>query len=98
MRTQIRKVGNSAGVVIPALMLKEAHAEIGTIIELTVKEGVFLAKPILNSRKRVARSSVTLESLIKGYVRFEEEIFSIPTSREVIEDGDSPGSEKRGHP
>ncbi|MDU8350960.1 AbrB/MazE/SpoVT family DNA-binding domain-containing protein [Pseudomonas syringae pv. actinidiae] len=71
MRTQIRRVGNSAGLVIPAIMLKEANVKIGTEIDLTVKDGSFVASPI---RKRGPRSSLTLESLIANYVRFEGEI------------------------
>lgn len=86
MRTQIRRVGNSAGVVIPAVMLKEANVEVGTRIELTVVDGVFVAKPIIETRRRVARSTLTLDSLIANYVRFEDEVFSKPTDREVIHD------------
>lgn len=90
MRTQIRKVGNSAGVVIPALMLKEVNAEVGTVIELTIRDGAFMARPVIEQRKRVARSTMTLDKLIRGYIRHEDELFSKPTTREVITDGNSP--------
>ncbi len=86
MKTQIRRVGNSAGVVIPAIMLKEARVEVGTSIELTVSEGVFIAKPIFEEKRRTARSNITLDKLINSYVRFEDELFSKPTDREVIND------------
>lgn len=85
MRTQIRKVGNSAGVVIPALMLKEVNAEVGTTIELSIKDGAFIAKPIV-IKQRTARSAITLDSLIANYIRFEDEVFTNPTTREVIKD------------
>lgn len=71
MRTQIRRVGNSAGIVIPAIMLKEANVKIGSDIDLTIKDGGFLAMPIRNQR---ARSTLTLDALIANYVRFEDEV------------------------
>ncbi|WP_162887059.1 AbrB/MazE/SpoVT family DNA-binding domain-containing protein [Pseudomonas syringae] len=84
MRTQIRRVGNSAGVVIPAMMLKEVNVEVGTSIDLTVVNGVFIAKPVIETRKRSTRSSITLESLISNYIRFEDEVFLNSTEQEVI--------------
>ncbi|WP_295514934.1 AbrB/MazE/SpoVT family DNA-binding domain-containing protein [uncultured Pseudomonas sp.] len=86
MKTQIRRVGNSAGVVIPAIMLKEAKVEVGTSIELTVSEGVFIAKPIFEEKKSSARSKINLDMLINSYVRFEDEVFAKPIDREVIND------------
>lgn len=96
MRTQIRKVGNSAGVVIPALMLKEVNAEVGTTIELTVRDGAFIAKPVRIPRRKAVRSSITLSSLIANYVRLEDELFIKPTTREVITDEYPIESAERG--
>lgn len=95
MRTQIRRVGNSAGVVIPAVMLKEVNVEVGTSIELTVLDGAFVARPIIEKQRRVARSTLTLGALIANYVRFEDEVFSKPTDREVIHDNHA--TEQRQH-
>ncbi len=94
MRTQIRRVGNSAGLVIPAILLKEVNVEIGTVIDLTVRDGYFVAKPI---RERGAyRSSLTLENLIANYVRLEDELFINPTRNEVIENEQTDNSSRRG--
>jgi antitoxin component of MazEF toxin-antitoxin module len=76
MRTTIRRIGNSAGFVIPAAMLKEANSKVGTAIDLSVVNGAFVAIPIIAVRRRTSRSSITLESLISNYIRFEDEIFA----------------------
>jgi antitoxin component of MazEF toxin-antitoxin module len=78
-------VGNSAGFVIPAILLKEVNVEIGTVIDLTVRDGYFVATPI---RSRVGpRSTLTLSRLIANYVRHDDELFTNPTGNEVIKDG-----------
>ena len=94
MRTQIRRVGNSAGFVIPAILLKEVNVEIGTVIDLIVKDGYFVAKPIRD--RGLPRSSLTLEGLIANYVRLEDELFINPTRSEKIENEETNNSSRRG--
>ena len=44
MQISIRKIGNSKGVIIPASVIEQLN--IGTTVELQVKEGVLLLRPV----------------------------------------------------
>lgn len=93
MRTQIRRVGNSAGFVIPAILLREVNVEIGTAIDLTVRDGYFIATPIRDKGR--PRSDLTLNSLIANYVRHEDELFINPIGNEVINDDNNTEQPRR---
>ena len=45
MRTALRKMGNSTGMIVPKAILRQAGVEAGTDLELTVVEGAIMAKP-----------------------------------------------------
>lgn len=46
MRTSIRRMGNSAGVIIPKPMLGEIGASSGDDIEMSVQDGRIILMPI----------------------------------------------------
>ncbi|MDP3008209.1 MAG: AbrB/MazE/SpoVT family DNA-binding domain-containing protein [Methylococcales bacterium] len=46
METNIRKWGNSAGVVIPQNVLKECNLNIGDAVDITIDNGVIIIKPV----------------------------------------------------
>jgi len=49
MRTHLRKIGNSRGVIIPAALLKECG--IDDELELSLEEGALVIKPIKPKRE-----------------------------------------------
>ena len=46
MRTALRKLGNSSGVIIPKSILAEVGIDIGDTIDLTLEEGRIVMAPI----------------------------------------------------
>jgi len=46
METNIRKWGNSAGVVIPQNVLKECNLNIGDAVDITIDNGVIIIKQV----------------------------------------------------
>ena len=46
MRTSLRKLGNSVGVIIPRPILQEIGAETGVQVELTVENGRVVISPV----------------------------------------------------
>lgn len=46
MRTVLRKLGNSSGVIIPKSMLAEVGIDIGDTIDLTLEEGCIVMVPL----------------------------------------------------
>jgi antitoxin MazE len=53
MLTKIQKWGNSLGLRIPRSFAKEAHVEAGAKVDLTVKGGRLIARPIEPARYRL---------------------------------------------
>jgi antitoxin MazE len=53
MLTKIQKWGNSLGLRIPRSFAKEAHVEAGSKVDLTVKGGRLIARPIEPARYRL---------------------------------------------
>ncbi|CAA9483396.1 MAG: hypothetical protein AVDCRST_MAG91-139 [uncultured Sphingomonadaceae bacterium] len=46
MRTALRKMGNSAGMIIPRSILTQLDVEVGAKLEITVVDRAIVAKPI----------------------------------------------------
>jgi antitoxin MazE len=61
MRAAVRKLGNSAGVIIPKSLLSELGVRAGDVIDMTAEEGRIVIVPV----KREARA---------GWARASEEI------------------------
>lgn len=87
MITQIRKVGNSAGVVIPSALLKEVKLTIGAEIDLTVENGVLNIKPV--KEKRQGSREVSLNWLLADFQDVEGELIPGAVGAEVLEDDDA---------
>jgi len=58
MQTSVRKVGNSAGMTIPAVLLKSQGLSIGDALEIEEHEGYMVLKKI------TSRPKYTLEQLL----------------------------------
>jgi antitoxin MazE len=46
MRTALRKMGNSSGIIIPKGMLREIGAQVGEELDLKVEDGRLIAVPL----------------------------------------------------
>lgn len=58
----IRKQGGAAIMTIPADVLKILNAEVGSVLEIEVKNGAFTARPI----SQQTRKRYTLAELMQG--------------------------------
>lgn len=58
MKTQLRKVGNSVGQIIPVNVLRELDLQVGDELELSVSNGQLVATPIR------AKAQYTLDELL----------------------------------
>jgi len=52
MRSAVRKMGNSSGVIIPKPLLAEIGARVGDDVELTVEDGRLVIVPIREEHSR----------------------------------------------
>ena len=46
MRTALRKLGNSSGVIIPKSMLAEVGISVGDTVDITLEEGRIVMAPV----------------------------------------------------
>ena len=46
MRSALRKMGNSTGLIVPKNVLREAGVESGTTLDLIVEDGRIIATPV----------------------------------------------------
>lgn len=51
MRTSLRKIGNSRGVIIPSALIEQLHIE--NEVEMIVQDAVLLLRPSGTPQKRV---------------------------------------------
>lgn len=99
MKMQIKRVGNSAGVLIPAVMLKEVNLEVGREIDLSIRDGGFWIQP-LKQQKRGSRE-LDLDWLLADFKDLENDLITSPNvgaeilSNETYQDyPDCPGNTK----
>lgn len=59
MRTKVRKWGNSLGLRLPKSAAEEARVENGSPVDVRVKNGVIVVRPLRKSRPK-------LSDLLKG--------------------------------
>lgn len=83
MITQIRKVGNSAGVVIPAAVLKEVQLAVGNTIRMTVTDGTLTIRPLDPRRK--GRRELSLDWLLEDFRDVETDIIPGAFGAEVLD-------------
>ena len=46
MRSALRKMGNSTGLIVPKAVLRAAGVENGTMLDLNVEDGRIIASPV----------------------------------------------------
>jgi antitoxin ChpS len=51
MRTQVRKIGNSSGTIIPAQLLKQMHLNEGDSLDVVIGEGCIVIRPVKEKPK-----------------------------------------------
>ncbi|MDP1636056.1 MAG: AbrB/MazE/SpoVT family DNA-binding domain-containing protein [Gallionellaceae bacterium] len=54
METAIRKLGNSAGIILPAALLRSLKCEVGQTIEIEVEDGRLVVTPVRRKRYTAA--------------------------------------------
>lgn len=60
MRTALRKMGNSTGMIVPKAILTEIGARAGAAFELSVKEGKIIAAPVPGVRAGWSEAAAAL--------------------------------------
>jgi len=60
MRTQLRKVGNSIGLIIPAAMARELLLTAGSEVAIELKAGAIVLTPLKRGSKRLPYVEVQL--------------------------------------
>ena len=58
MLTQVRKIGNSAGTIIPAPLLKELRLREGDSVDVSIEDNCIVIKPVS------AKPKYTLDELL----------------------------------
>ncbi len=83
----VRKQGGAAIITIPANVLKILNIDIGSSLELDVKDGEFTVRPISRARKRYSLSEllhgVTPEALDEINAKTEWAREGKPSGREL---------------
>jgi antitoxin MazE len=49
MRSALRKMGNSTGIIVPAPLLRAAGLSVGAEVELIVEDGRIVATPVVKA-------------------------------------------------
>lgn len=83
----IRKQGGAAVMTIPADVLKVLNVEVGTTLELDVRDGVFVARPV----RKTQRKRYSLAELMRGVT--PEMMTQLNAETEWAREGDSVGRE-----
>lgn len=54
METAIRKLGNSAGIILPVALLRSLKCEVGQTIDIAVEDGRLVVTPVRRKRYTAA--------------------------------------------
>lgn len=85
MITMIRRVGNSAGVVIPSIMLREVQLNVGTEIEMIADNGILTIRPL--KPRRIGRREIDISWLLEDFEDvFEDQLPGPRVGAEIIRD------------
>ena len=60
MRTALRKMGNSTGMIVPKALLAEIGAASGTAMDVRVEDGRLIATPVSRARDGWAEAAVAV--------------------------------------
>jgi antitoxin ChpS len=62
METAIRKLGNSAGIILPAALLRSMKFEVGQVIDIEVEDGRIVVTPKRSKRYTAAELNAQCDS------------------------------------
>ena len=77
MKTNIRKIGNSLGNIIPAALIKQLDLKEGREIDITSKEGKIIIEPIETKKNRLPFSEEDLLAELTAYTAHADEIVTL---------------------
>ncbi len=77
MRTQIRKIGNSLGNIIPAVFIKQLSLAEGADIEVKAENNRIIIEPVNYPKKRFPFTEQELLSGLDAYTAHAEELATI---------------------
>lgn len=84
MRTQVRKIGNSLGNIIPAAFIRQLSLEEGTEIEVRTEGGKIIIEPIKAKKTRFPFSEKELLQSMDAYTAHADEI-AVVSAKELGE-------------
>jgi len=84
MRTQIRKIGNSLGTIIPATYIKQLGLVVGADIEVKSDGNKLIIEPIKRPKKHFPFSEMELLTGLDAYTAHADEL-AIVSSKELGE-------------
>ncbi|CAG21049.1 AbrB/MazE/SpoVT family DNA-binding domain-containing protein [Photobacterium profundum] len=79
MRTQIRKIGNSLGSIIPATFIRQLELAEGAEIDVKTVDGKIVIEPIRKMKKRFPFSERELLSGLDAHTAHADELVVIST-------------------
>lgn len=74
MRTQIRKIGNSLGNIIPAVLIRQLNLTEGTEIEVSIEGGKIIIAPVKCKKKRFPFSEKDLLKSLDPHTAHADEL------------------------
>ena len=74
MKTQIRRVGNSLGAIIPAPLVRQLKLTEGVEIDVQVKEGAIILTPLRQPSQMLPYSEAELLSGISAFSAHADEL------------------------
>lgn len=77
MRTQIRKIGNSLGSIIPAVYVRQLELVEGSEIEVESKDGIIVIRPAKKKSKRLPFSESELLSGLDAHTAHGDELAAV---------------------
>ncbi len=80
MKTQLRKVGNSVGSIIPAAMLRQLNLDVGTPIDMQIKGGAIVITPVKPPILRLPFSEADLLDGLDAHTAHADEMAQLGNS------------------
>jgi len=71
MVTKIQKWGNSQGLRFPKAILNQAHIDVGDEVDIKIRQGVIVIKPVTNIRGKYSLKKL-VSKIPKNYKPKEE--------------------------
>lgn len=84
MRTQVRKIGNSLGNIIPATFIKQLGLIEGSDIEVRADGKTIIIEPVKRQKKRLPFSEKELLKGLDGYTAHADEL-AVVSDKEIGE-------------